>query len=167
MTPADLARQNAIAIEMKKDGLQQRQNGDWTVRFTVQAADMDPRLVQAAMGQRFMAALVAIGDDEMPKEQPAPVKPQASAEPPEERERRSWSELSPTNQAGIRCADPAFQTFLRETKDQRCAGTDDAAMIVRKLCGVNSRAALATNSNAGEKWHSLQVEYEAWRLSGR
>ena len=66
MTPADLARNQAISLEAKKDALAQRQNGDWKVSFTVQGADMDPRLTQAPMGTRYAVVLVEIGDDELP-----------------------------------------------------------------------------------------------------
>lgn len=181
MTPADLARQNAIAIELKKDGLSQKQSGDWTLRFTVQAADMDPRLVQAAMGQRFMAALVAIDDNEMPKEvmsnnpgtfsnvsepgrnmtQP-PSDDQAEAPTVIVKERQPWRTLTPTVQCVLRCEQPAFQTFLREVKRERVESLQDAAQVVRKLCGVNSRSALTTSKFAADKWAAIDDEYQAW-----
>jgi hypothetical protein len=65
-TPARQARENAISFEVKKDGLQQRQSGDWVLRLTVQAVDMDQRITTAPMGTRFVCALVEVGDDEMP-----------------------------------------------------------------------------------------------------
>lgn len=176
MTPADLARQNAIAIELKKDGLAQRQSGDWQVRFTVQAADMDQRLVAASMGQRFMAALVMIGDDELPA-QCAPTKevdheharvntgsapPSASQAEAPAKERQRWIALTPTVQAVLRCEQPAFHAFLREERKQVCEGQDDAAQIVRKICGVNTRAALTTNTIAAVAWSNLDSEFQAW-----
>jgi hypothetical protein len=50
MTPADQARNQAISIEAKKDRLAQRQSSDWSVTFTVQGVDMDPRFTQAEDG---------------------------------------------------------------------------------------------------------------------
>ena len=44
MREAQAARRNAISLEVKKDGLQQRQSGDWMLRFTVAAVDMDRRI---------------------------------------------------------------------------------------------------------------------------
>ena len=58
MDVSDLARRNAISIEVKKDGLTQRQSGDWQLRLTIAAIDMDSRITAAAMGTRFACVLV-------------------------------------------------------------------------------------------------------------
>lgn len=169
-TVSDAALNVAIAIEVKKDGLAQKQSGDWVLRFTVQAADMDQRLVMAAMGQRFQAALVAIDDNEMPKE----VMPNSSAERLDNaqapsiaagpmRERTPWSELTPTVQCVLRCEQPAFQAFLREEYNERCVDANDAAQIVRKLCGVNTRAAFQTSHLAAGKWRQIDNQFQAWQ----
>src|SRR5687768_14797168 len=63
---AAIALENSIQMEVKKDGLQQRQSGDWTLRLVVQQTDIDDRLTKAPMGSRFVAVLVAIDDNEMP-----------------------------------------------------------------------------------------------------
>src|SRR5215467_10256322 len=65
-TPAQAATENAISLEVKKDGLSQRQSGDWSLRFTVASADMDRRLTEAQMGARFACVLVELNDDETP-----------------------------------------------------------------------------------------------------
>jgi hypothetical protein len=144
MTVADQARQNAIPLEVKKDGLQQRQNGDWVLRLVVQAADMDPRLTNAAMGTRFMAALVEVGDDEQP------------------RPGRNWREMTPASQAAIRCGDVKFRNFLRSEHGLNTKDKDEAATAVRNLCGVTSRMELATNHKARTLWHSIDTQYRAW-----
>jgi hypothetical protein len=98
---ADLARVNAIAMEAKKDGLSQRQGGDWALRFTVSAIDMDVRITKAPMGTRYQMVLVEITDDETPKDFKA-------------QDRDKWRELGATKQAGIRCKDPIFWAYLHE-----------------------------------------------------
>lgn len=145
MKIADVARQNAIPLEVKKDGLQQRQNGDWVLRLVIQAADMDQRLTNAAMGTRFMAALVEVGDDEQPKPN-----------------KMDWREMTPASQAAIRCGDQQFRKYLAaehglETKDK-----EEAATAVRNLCGVASRMELATNHKARALWHSIDSSYRDW-----
>ena len=50
MNEAERARENAISFEVKKDGLQQRQSGDWVLRVTVAAIDMHQVIVNAPMG---------------------------------------------------------------------------------------------------------------------
>src|SRR5215813_12120738 len=101
MSEAETAANNAIAFEVKKDGLQQRQSGDWQLRFTVSAIDMDQRLSSVPMGTRFACVLVEINDDE------SPVDHQAVA-------RDKWRDLGPTRQAGMRCKEPMFWAFLTD-----------------------------------------------------
>ncbi|UGX98754.1 hypothetical protein G6321_00028020 [Bradyrhizobium barranii subsp. barranii] len=66
MDLSDLARRNTISLEVKKDGLTQRQSGDWQLRLTIAAIDMDSRITQAPMGTRFACVLVEVNDDETP-----------------------------------------------------------------------------------------------------
>lgn len=148
MSAAETAIANAIPIEVKKDGLQQRQNGDWVLRLVVQAADMDSRLTNAPMGTRFQAVLVEVGDDELPKEQP--------------KQRIDWREVQPTAQAAIRCADPHFRRYLLAEHGIAATTTEDAATAVRKMCGVNSRAVFATNHKARMLWNQIDSQYREW-----
>lgn len=146
MNIADIARHNAIPLEVKKDGLQQRQNGDWVLRLVVQAADMDQRITNAAMGTRFQAALVEVGDDELPKE----------------KKKLDWREVQPAAQAGIRCAEPHFRTYLAAEHGFNTATADEAATVIRNLCGVTSRSEMATNHKARTLWHSIDSGYREW-----
>lgn len=172
MTPAELARKNAIPLEIKKDGLQQRQNGDWVLRFVVQASDMDERITRAGMGTRYQAVLVAIGDDELPITQaeketnskPAPT-PQPKDKPAGAK--RDWRDLSPQQQAGIRCDEERFWAFLNEERQYCIIYATEAAEAVREICGVKSRSELATNHKAKILWHQLDNEYQAWLLKER
>lgn len=148
MSAAEKAVANAIPLEVKKDGLQQRQNGDWVLRLVVQAADMDPRLTNAAMGTRFQAALVEVGDDELPKEQP--------------KKAMDWREVQPTAQAGIRCADPRFRDYLAVEYGIETNTPEDAAKALRKITNVNSRTEFSTNPKARVLWHQLDSAYRDW-----
>jgi hypothetical protein len=152
-SPATSARRNAISIEIKKDGLQQRQSGDWMLRFTVAASDMDQRIVAAAMGTRFVCVLVEVNDDETPVDHVAI-------------ERGKWRALGATKQAGIRCKDPVFWAYLSE----ECGLGDEvneigAAIYVRNVCGVTSRRELDKpgNSEARRIWFDLDNQFQAWR----
>lgn len=160
MSIADTARSNAIPLEVKKDGLSQKQSGDWTLRFTVSALDMDERLTRAPMGTRFMAALVEINDDETPVEQPQAPTTQPTTDKP----RMEWRELSPAVQSGIRCHEPVFWAFLREDCNRpEVTGEQAAATAVRKICGVNSRASFSTNRVAAGEWSRLDGQFQAWK----
>lgn len=176
MTPAEHARNAAISFECKKDALQQRQSGDWKISFTVQGVDMDERITRAAMGTRFVAVLVEIGDDELPQAAketstnsiPAPATPRhdpksAGAKP----EKRDWRDVQPAAQAGIRCSEPMFLAFLTERKGYRTANSDEAAEAVRSFCGVHSRVELGTRHAARMLWKQLDDEFQAWKVLER
>jgi hypothetical protein len=155
MDMATLATDNAISIEAKKDGLTQRQSGDWQLRLTVAAVDMDNRLTQAPMGTRFACVLVEINDDETPVDHKA-------------QQRDKWRELGAQKQAGMRCKEPTFWAFLSEEMFGSAvliSNEEGAARVVREHCGVASRADLMKpgQSEARERWHALDWKYQAWK----
>lgn len=163
MSISNLARANAIPLEVKKDGLQQRQNGDWVLRLVIQAADMDQRITSAPMGTRFMAALVEVGDDELPKEKPVPVATEVKADPVP-KDRKNWRDLPPSQQAAMRCGEPVFVAFVREKHGAELASNgDEIASFVRAFCGVASRSELNTRHTPRTLWHQLDSQYQAWR----
>lgn len=143
---------NAIAIEAKKDGLQQRQDGSWTLRLTIASTDMDSKIVNAPMGTRYQCVLVEISDDETPVEHVA-------------KERDKWRDLGAAKQAGMRCKEPTFWAFLREEYSEPVESDDSAAIVIRRLCGVLSRSDLNKpgNSHARLRWHGLDNSYQAWK----
>jgi hypothetical protein len=151
---AETAANNAISFECKKDGLAQRQSGDWQLRFTVSAIDMDQRLAACPMGTRFACVLVEVNDDESPVDHKA-------------MDRDKWRDLGPAKQAGMRCKEPMFWAFLNEelhfagvTSEQR------AAEAVRTHCGVGSRGELMLpgNQRPRELWYGLDLGYQAWKV---
>ena len=88
-----------------------------------------------------------------------------SASFPNEKERKRFDMLPLSQQAGIRCGDPAFWRFLRE--DRGWDGVDSAetaAEAVRMVCRVESRADLKSNNEAGAAWAKLNRDFEIWML---
>jgi hypothetical protein len=153
MNEADMALANAISFEVKKDGLAQRQSGDWQLRFTVSAIDMDRRITTAPMGARFACVLVEIADDETPVDHKA-------------RDRDKWRELGATKQAGIRCKDPIFWAYLHEELHFPPIQDEDmAATCVREQCHIQSRRDLEKigNQEARRIWYMLDHGFQAWR----
>jgi len=151
MNEADQARANAIPLEAKKDGLRQRQSGDWVLHLVIAAVDMDTRIAQAPMGTRYQCALVEINDDETPKHNAA---------------RQHWRELGPTKQAGMRCQDPLFWAFLAEELHfPEIHNEQLAAQCVREICGVTSRSDLSKplHSEARQMWQETDNHFQAWR----
>lgn len=82
--------------------------------------------------------------------------------------KRSWSEISLAQQAGIRCGEPAFWTYLSQLSDE--AGTnkpliesaDKAADYVRLACQVHSRADLDKSAQSRRAWRDIDLGYQAW-----
>ena len=153
MNIAEQALANAIPLEAKKDGLRQRQSGDWVLNLVIAAPDMDQRIAVAAMGTRYQCALVEITDDETPRNHVAEA-------------RDKWRALSPTQQTGIRCNDPVFWAWLEEAKKFKNVNNHDrAAEIVRDHCKVTSRRDLSKPGfqEARIRWHDFDYEFQGWK----
>ena len=174
MTPAARAREAALSVEAKKHALRQQQDGCWIMTLRVHQNDMPEAIMKAAMGTRYMLAMVEIGDDEQPVSQraqspipgagiqPAPAQPSVPAEPVRaDRERRKFDEMAPSQQAGILCNEPAFAKFLVEkfNKEIVLAGYSVPA-AVRIICDVNSRADIKPGD---AKWSALVLSYRLWQ----
>jgi hypothetical protein len=148
MDQAQRARANAIPLEVKKDGLRQRQSGDWVLSLVIAATDMDARITGAAMGTRYQCVLVEVDDDESPKEDST---------------KQLWRDLGPVKQAALRCRDPVFWAFLEEEKRFRVRSEEEAAGSVRTICDIASRSDLAKLTPAKLVWHGLDNEFQAWK----
>ena len=152
MNQAQQARANAIPLEVKKDGLRQRQSGDWVLSLVIAAPDMDARITGAAMGTRYQCALVEVNDDETARDRNA--------------ERRDkWRTLGPVKQAGIRCADPVFWAWMREYLKANIHDEAQAAANVRRLCNVLTRSDLGKPGFSDQRllWYDLDGKFQAWK----
>lgn len=155
---AATAVRNAISFEVKKDALQQRQNGDWMIRFVAQAIDLKPVdidqvIVNAKMGTRYLCTLVELDADETPVDHQA-------------KRRDEWRALGPVKQAGIRCTDPIFWAYLAEVHGYEMVEREqDAATIVRTICGVLTRSDLGKPGFTDQRiiWFDLDQKFQAWR----
>lgn len=102
-------------------------------------------------GKRFMAVLVEIGDDEQPVQQPEPAKPPRSRQTPSQ-----W--------LAMRCAEPAFWEFLRSLRNvPMVVGSEiSAALLVRDILKVASRAECDTDPEAFKRWDELRMQWLDW-----
>jgi predicted transcriptional regulator len=78
-----------------------------------------------------------------------------------EKPKRSWSELSRAQQAGIACDDPEFRKFL--IKRGMLLENEEAAEAVRDACNVATRSALDTNATAAGRWDRLYSDFQMWK----
>lgn len=77
------------------------------------------------------------------------------------KERRSWNELPPSQQAAIRCGEEAFVKFIAE-QGYVCVDAKDAAYRIREICEVSSRSEIIVGSPAEKRWQFLESSYQAW-----
>jgi hypothetical protein len=83
---------------------------------------------------------------------------------PDGAKRMDWRDMQPAAQAGIRCAEPVFWAFLSDNYDAgQIRGKEEAAALIRNICGVDSRADLGTKHAARVIWHQLDEKYQAWK----
>lgn len=65
--------------------------------------------------------------------------------------------------AGQWCGDPIFWEWLEETVGEKVASADDAAILVRHVCDVASRAELDNDAAAADRFHRLvRRPYADW-----
>lgn len=113
------------------------------------------------------AALATLGGVPLPgKEQGvgiALVKPEAERKPAKaDREPKDWRSLSMAQQAGILASDAEFTAYLRARLIQgrpMLGHDEDAAVAIRRYCGVASRSDLDRNEDAAERWVSLVADF--------
>jgi len=75
--------------------------------------------------------------------------------------RRKFHDLPLPQQAALRCNEAAFQLFV-SSRYPDIDWLGNIAEAVRAICGVQSRADLATDAEAAIKWRRLNGDYEAW-----
>lgn len=82
---------------------------------------------------------------------------------------KSFHEMSAAQQAGILCNEPRFAKFLMERRRSHWSVAAEAtetperaAVAVRDICVVKSRAEIDKNEGATFRWRTLVSDYRAW-----
>ncbi len=161
---ATIARDNALSLEVKKDGFTQRQDGSVILRLRCHPQEMPDAIMKAPMGTRYVAVLVEIGDDETPTRKAAPEQAAPPVDSSIPAAGKSWREMSPAQQAGVLCNDKTFWRYLTEVRADGfiVRNDEDAAGVIRNECLVNSRAEIIPGTAAANKWRELVRNYRAW-----
>jgi hypothetical protein len=110
-------------------------------------------------------AEIAVAVARLDPEKASPSPPEAPAKP-----KKRFSEYSLAEQAGMRCQDAAFQSWLYVRYREQCDGagltmesaSEIAASVVRWYCGVDSRRDLDNFTAAGGVWEGFNAEFEQW-----
>ncbi len=149
--------------EAKKHGYRQTEAGI-VISFVLHPHEVPDDLALAELGTRYMLALVRIGDDEEPQA-PHPS-PHAARDKTEEYDMRpkrpsplSWDELKPSNQAGIKCNDKAFQDWAVDGSYPEKAMAAYARRAILDACGIQSRTELDSNDGARRLWEAMLARF--------
>jgi hypothetical protein len=92
----------------------------------------------------------------------ARLAPEAVKRPPE---RAEGPKKGPTlsQVSALLGEEPAFHRFLEDMHGaEPVTNADEAAVEVRRICKVDSRAEFDTDPHAAARWRSLETEYKAW-----
>jgi hypothetical protein len=81
-----------------------------------------------------------------------------------EKQKRSWDELPPAQQAAMRCQEPSFWQYMKERNPsfKIAENADEAAKQVRMFFGIDSRSELSANPACAAKWREIDSEYQHW-----
>lgn len=105
-------------------------------------------------GQRFMAVLIQIGDDEQP------IQPGTEGRSPKESNALARS-------AVLICKEPVFQEFVGQAlgwhPSEAQTREEQAADYVREYCRIESRSELDKSPTAAAMFGRLMEEYRDWR----
>ena len=151
-----------FAGELQLAGWSESHTGGCKVTFWLQSTD-DLAAFRAltvrkgnTAGHRFMAALVEIGDDELP------VKPEAEIHvsvpiPSNSTELKARPAMGACCYRTVMwCAEPTFWRWIESVDEHVLIGTEqDAKLWVCAECAVTSRKELDTDNEANKAWHRL------------
>lgn len=69
-----------------------------------------------------------------------------------------------TRLSAILCRDPKFRQWLVHDTEHEAGDADEAAEVVRLVCGIDSRRELDTNPTAAERFHEhIRKPFIEWR----
>ncbi len=110
------------------------------------------------------AVWVGIARIDPDKANPAKAVNEAPKPADEPKIARPFNELPLSQQAALRCQDRDFRAFLRAIYPEHAPinNAEQAAYVVRSLCGVSSRADILSGTQAGGRWLLLMSAYESF-----
>ena len=123
----------ALQFEARKIALKQDRTG-FILTLALHPDEAPEEIIRDFVGARYACALVRIQDDESPTQYSNRVA-----------------------KAGMLCRDPDFQEFLL------CDNETDAAHLLCKRCGIESRTELHGNTEAKDRFDGLLHEFESIR----
>jgi hypothetical protein len=132
-----MARDSAIQVEVVKVAMTQDKSG-YYLRLALHPSDEIAPLVNAHVGARFIAAFVEVDEHQQPvvkKKSPQVM------------------------QAGMLVQQQPFRDWMHERNYASGVDEDSCIAGLYKLLGITSRAQLADNEDARNKWDRIYREF--------
>ena len=131
----------ALQFECRKIALKQDRSG-FVLTLAIHPDELPEELIRDFVGARYACVMVRLKDDE------------------------SATEYSNrTQQAGILCRTPLFQSFIGQAYvGSDCTEEETAAALCRE-CGIDSRTELNGNVSAKYRFDEILKEFETWKMS--
>lgn len=81
-----------------------------------------------------------------------------------EKPAKKWDELPLPQQAAMRCSEKPFLGFLLDTvaRDKGALDANSAADVVRRHCGVTSRADIGKTEASALAWRKMDSDFRFW-----
>ena len=124
----------ALQFEARKVALKQDRTG-FILTLAMHPDEVPEEILRDFVGTRYACAVVRIQDDESPTQYSNRVA-----------------------EAGMLCRNPAFQEFLL------CDNETDAAHMLCKRCGIESRTELHGNCEGKARFDTLVEQYEKTKV---
>ncbi len=145
MDKAEIAKDVGYKFECKKDGLSQLQNGSIKLTLTVNPDDMDINLYSDSMGQRYIAVLVPIDDNEEPVDKPSKKK-----------------EISLAQKIHILCSEDSFIEFINCKSITKVTNKQEAEKELKFILSIDSFNEVEQNNDILNRYKEIYSQYESY-----
>lgn len=154
---SEMAKDIGYRFDCKKDAFKQNQDGTVKVTLSVHPDDIPWELMKDCMGQRYVAVMVPVGDDEKPRLPPgAPddyKKTRGILKPFLEDKPKSYAQ-----QAKMLAKNDSYWIQKHDIDTQ-----DIAEDFIREFCSVDSCSKIIEGTEAGVFFKKLQGDYMEWK----
>ena len=130
-----------LQFECRKIALKQDRSG-FVLTLAIHPDELPEELIRDFVGARYACVMVRLKDDESATEY-----------------------TNRTQQAGILCRNPMFQSFISHAYAGKDCNEEDAAAALCHECGIDSRTELNGNVSAKYRFDEILKEFETWKMS--
>jgi len=129
----------ALQYECRKIALKQDRSG-FVLTLAIHPDELPEELIRDFVGARYACVMVRLKDDES-----------------------ATDYSNRTQQAGILCRNPLFQTFIGQAYAGKDCDESLAAETLCHECGIQSRTELNGNLSAKYRFDEIVKEFDAWK----